>query len=265
MKPVVGIFANSSQVQKAAGSLREEGFAQVTLLTPGEPKQQVERAVPTEDMEQPGMGPAIGGVIGGAVGIAGGMELGAAAASFIIPGVGPVMAAGFLGAAVLGAGGVAAGVAAGQALETSVAAGLPKDELFLYEDALRHGRSVLIVWTDDQQRTEAGEIMRRAGAESLDAARERWWVGLRSAEEEQYRLKGRDFSKDEQSYRRGFEAALHADLQGKSYNAALEGLRERYGDECNEGAFQLGYERGLNYYGSHQKSDGSPNVDLRTP
>jgi len=103
MKPVVGIFANSSQVQKAAGSLREEGFAQVTLLTPGEPKQQVERAVPTEDMEQPGMGPAIGGVIGGAVGIAGGMELGAAAASFIIPGVGPVMAAGLLGAAVLGA------------------------------------------------------------------------------------------------------------------------------------------------------------------
>src|SRR6266481_326463 len=147
MEPVVGVFANSSQAQDAVESLREKGIGQVTLLTPGEPKQEIEGAVPTEDMEQPGMGPAIGGVIGGAVGIAGGMELGAAAASFIIPGVGPVMAA-----------------------------GLPKDELFLYEDALRHGRSVLIVWTDDQQRTEAGEIMRRAGAESLDAARERWWV-----------------------------------------------------------------------------------------
>ena len=45
------------------------------------------------------------------------------------------MAAGFLGAALLGAGGVAAGVAAGHAFETSVAVGLPKDELFLYEDA----------------------------------------------------------------------------------------------------------------------------------
>jgi hypothetical protein len=97
MEPVVGVFANNSHAQDAVESLREKGIAQVTLLMPGEPKQEIEGAVPTEDMEQPGIGPAIGGVIGGAVGIAGGMELGAVAASFIIPGVGPVMAAGFLG------------------------------------------------------------------------------------------------------------------------------------------------------------------------
>ena len=67
MEPVVGVFANNSQAQEAADRLREIGFERVTLLTPGEPKQEVERTVPTEDMEQPGMGPAIGGVIGGAV------------------------------------------------------------------------------------------------------------------------------------------------------------------------------------------------------
>ena len=254
MEPVVGVFANSSQAQDAVESLREKGIGQVTLFTPGEPKQEIEGAVPTEDMEQPGIGPAIGGVIGGAIGIASGMELGAAAASFIIPGVGPVMAAGFLGAALLGAGGVAAGAAAGHAFETSVADGLPKDELFLYEDALRQGRSVLIVWTEDQ-RDMAAEIMKLTGAESLDAARERWWLGLRSAEEEHYRLKGRDFSTDEQCYRRGFEAALHADLWGKSYNAASDELRARYGKECNEVAFQLGYERGLIYHRIRQNSN----------
>jgi hypothetical protein len=254
MEPVVGVFANSSQAQDAVESLRDKGIGQVTLLTPGEPKQEIEGAVPTEDMEQPGIGPAIGGMIGGAIGIASGMELGAAAASFIIPGVGPVMAAGFLGAALLGAGGVAAGAAAGHAFETSVADGLPKDELFLYEDALRQGRSVLIVWTEDQ-RDMAGEIMKLTGAESLDAARERWWLGLRSAEEEHYRSKGRDFSTDEQSYRRGFEAALHADLRGKSYNAAFDELRARCGKECNETAFQLGYERGMIYHQRHQNSN----------
>ena len=100
MEPVVGVFANNSHAQDAVESLREKGIGQVTLLTPGEPKQEIEGAVPTEDMEQPGIGPAIGGMIGGAVGIASGMELGAVAASFIIPGVGPVMAAGFLGAAL---------------------------------------------------------------------------------------------------------------------------------------------------------------------
>ncbi len=254
MEPVVGVFANNSQAQDAVEILRDKGIGQVTLLTPGEPKQEIEGAVPTEDMEQPGIGPAIGGVIGGAVGIASGMELGAVAASFILPGVGPVMAAGFLGAALLGAGGVAAGVAAGHAFETSVADGLPKDELFLYEDALRQGRSVVIVWTEDQQGM-AAEIMKLAGAESLDAAREHWWLGLRSAEEEHYRSKGRDFSTDEQCYRRGFEAALHADLRGKSYDAAFDELRARYGKECKEAAFQLGYERGLIYHRRQQNSN----------
>ena len=113
---------------------------------------------------------------------------------------------------------------------------------------------MLIVWTEDQQ-DKAGEIMKLAGAESLDAARERWWLGLRSAEEEHYRSKGRDFSIDEQCYRRGFEAALHADLRGKSYNAALDELRARYGKECKETAFQLGYERGLMYHRRQQDSN----------
>ena len=252
MEPVVGVFANSRQAQDAVESLREKRIVQVTLLMPGEPKQQIEGAVPTEDMEQPGIGPAIGGMIGGAVGIASGMELGAAAASFIVPGVGPVMAAGFLGAALLGAGGVAAGVAAGHAFETSMATGLPKDELFLYEDALRQGRSVLIVWTDNQQRM-AGEIMKLTGAEDVDAAR--WWLGLRSAEEEHYRSKGRDFSTDEQCYRRGFKAALHADFRGKPYDAAFDELRAHYGKECKEAAFQLGYERGSIYHQSHLNSN----------
>ena len=252
METVVGVFANNSHAQDAIESLREKGIGKVTLLTPGEPKQDIEEAVPTEDMEQPGIGPAIGGMIGGAVGIASGMELGAAAASFIIPGVGPVMAAGFLGAALLGAGGVAAGVAAGHAFETSVTFGLPKDELFLYEDALRQGRSVLIVWTEDHPGI-AGEIMKLTGAESLDAAH--WWLGLRSVKEEHYRSRGRNFSTDEQCYRRGFEAALHADLLGKSYNAAFDELRAHYGKECKEAAFQLGYERGTIYHRSHQNSN----------
>lgn len=101
----------------------------------------------------------------------------------------------------------------------------------------------------------AGEIMKLTGAESLDAARERWWLGLRSAEEEHYSSKGRDFSTDEQCYRRGFEAALHADLRGKSYNAAFEELRARYGKECKEVAFQLGYERGMIYHQRYQNSN----------
>jgi hypothetical protein len=253
MEPIVGVFASHYQVIEAGHRLKDKGLRRVTLLMPGEPKGEVERAVRTEDMEQPGIGSALGGAVGGALGIAGGIELGATVANLLVPGIGPVLAVGFLGAAVVGAAGAAAGVAAGRAIESSLGDGLPKDELFLYEDALRHGRSVLIVWAYDQaEQVEAGDAMARAGAESLDAARRRWWLGLRPAEEEQYRADGSDFSQDEESYRRGFEAALRVDLRGKSYEAALNQLRDWYAGECNASSFRRGYERGLNYYRGRQ-------------
>jgi len=248
MEPVVGVFASRSQAEDAVARLKEIGVKQISLLVPGDSKQTVERATPTEDMEQPGMGPAIGGVVGGAIGVAGGLELGAAAATILIPGVGPVVAMGLLGAAVLGAGGAAAGVAAGQALETSLSDGLPKDELYLYEDALRQGRSVLIALAEnDKAAAQARGVMTRAGAESLDAAHEQWWIGLRPTEEEHYRAQGHDFDADEECYRRGFEAALHPDFRTKTYEQALDNLRHRY-KECNEFSFRRGYERGQHYH-----------------
>ena len=62
MEPIVGIFASRSQVAEAGRRLKEKGLRHVTLLMPGEPKQEVDRAVRTEDMEQPGIGSALGGV-----------------------------------------------------------------------------------------------------------------------------------------------------------------------------------------------------------
>src|SRR5579872_3689676 len=249
MEPVVGVFGSRSQAEEAAERFKERGVSRVTLLTPGEPAEEVLQQVPTDDMEQPGMAPAIGGLVGGALGLAGGLELGTAAAAILLPGVGPVLAIGMLGAAVLGAGGAAAGVAAGHAVETSAADGLPKDELFFYEDALRQGRSVLIAYADDDESAVAARgIMTLSGAESLDAARESWWLGLRPLEQEHYQADGQDFSRDEACYRHGFEAALHPDRRNQSYTEALEVLRERYGSECDQASFRRGYERGRGYY-----------------
>src|SRR5215213_4982544 len=115
-------------------------------------------------------------------GIADGMHIGAAAASLFVPGVGPVIAAGLIGAALLGAGGAATGIAAGGAMEDSMAEGLPHDELFVYEDALRRGRSVVLVVADDEVgEGVARDLFNEVGAESVDAARDAWWVGLRDA------------------------------------------------------------------------------------
>jgi hypothetical protein len=251
MNTVAGIFQTREEATRAVEDLRRLGLSDenLSLLAPGTTAPQAEADVETSDTEQPGMGNALGGLVGGAMGAAGGMTLGAAAASLLVPGVGPIMAAGIVGAALFGAGGAAAGMAAGGALEDTIAHGLPHDELFVYEDALRQGRTVVIAQVeDDDQAKGARSALDAAGAESVDAARESWWVGLRGAEDEDYTGQGRDFKSDEPLYRRGFEAALHPQLRGASYAESAERLRERYSDAYEHDAFRRGYERGQSYH-----------------
>jgi hypothetical protein len=255
MSTVAGIFNSRADAEQAVGDLLASGVGkdQISLLAPGTTQQQLDE-VPTTETEQPGMGKALGGAVGGALGIAGGLELGAAAASLLVPGVGPVFAAGLFAAALLGLGGAATGAAIGGTLEDSMARGLPHDELFVYEDALRRGRTVVIVVADDEYKAGvARNLLAQTGAESVDAARESWWVGLRDAEEAEYTVDGGDFSVDEPVYRRGFEAALHPQARGRSYDEDAGRLRECFGEECEEGAFRQGYERGRRYNSEMQE------------
>ena len=54
------------------------------------------------------------------------------------------------------------------------------------------GRTVMIALADEGDQAEAArQILQRNGAESIDAAREQWWVGLRNAEKEHYTRKDR--------------------------------------------------------------------------
>lgn len=253
MRTIAGIFKSRTDAERAVEQLRTIGTPEerISLLTPGTTGAELDAAVPTTETEQPGMGKALGGAVGGALGVAGGLHLGAAVASFFVPGVGPILAAGLVGAALLGAGGAATGVAAGGALEDNVAEGLPQDELYVYEDALRKGHSVVIVVAEDDERGAAARgVLTEAGAESLDAARDNWWVGLRDAEASEYTEEGSDFQTDEPFYRRGFEASLHPQTRGQSFDEAGETLRERYSDAYENAAFRRGYERGHSYHRS---------------
>ena len=85
--------------------------------------------MPESDTEPPGVGGALGGVLGGALGLAGGFELGVGAMA-LIPGVGPVLAFGLAGAALVGAGGAIGGAALGKAADEKSTEGVPADEIF---------------------------------------------------------------------------------------------------------------------------------------
>ena len=99
------------------------------------------------------------------------------------------------------------------------------------------------------------ELMKTEGAESVDAAREQWWIGLRSAEESHYSKSGKNFADDEKFYRLGFQAALHArtrcmefDQVSGEMNAALEDVQRQHPGVDLEEAFTRGYQRGRDYY-----------------
>ena len=245
MKSVVGIFGTWQEAARAANLLQTAGFEgrNVILLSPSATERDLQAAVPTEDAEQPGMGKAIGSVVGGAAGLSAGALL----ASLLLPGIGTVLAVTF-GAAVGGLGGAAAGGAAGGTLENLLSVGPPKDEIFFYEDALRQGRSVVVGLAEDEDQIEAGrDALNRAGAETLDAAREKWWIGLKDAEEVAYSKPG-GFKDVESTYRRGFTAALEPGARGQSFEAASEYLRKNYPECYGEESFRLGFERGRHYH-----------------
>lgn len=250
METVVGIFITRTEAEEAINKLRSAGIPEdrISYLTPRNLEQQL-KTVPTSDAEQEGMGAAVGGVVGGALGAAGGMTLGATVATLLVPGVGPIFAMGLLGAAIFGAGGTAGGIAVGEVLEENMTEGIAADELFVYEDALRQGRSVVIVFAEDDEEAEASrKILEGVGAESIDAARERWWIGLRDAEMEHYRSAGRNFDTDEPGYRSGFEAAMHRESRGKRYEEINQSLAKRYPDIYADESFRRGYDRGQTYH-----------------
>jgi hypothetical protein len=188
------------------------------------------------------MGPALGAVVGGVIGGAGGVMLGTTLASLFLPGVGPILAVGWAAAALAGAGGAVGGAAAGKALEDAMARGLPVDELFIYEDALRKGRSVVIAFANDEnQAAEAREILDAAGAEAIDAARKQWWVGIGDSGEYQ---KPENDGDEARVYKAGFEAALHPEIRGRSYEEAAHRLEQIYPDDYSDKRFREGFTHG---------------------
>src|SRR4029077_4287576 len=137
MQTVAGTFATRADAERAAAQLEALGVPRdrITLLSPGSDPHRV----PTDEGERPGTGAAIGAVVGAGTGAAVGFPLGAAV-SMMVPGIGPIIASGIIGALLFGAGGAAVGAT----LEESLVAGMPRDDLFLYEDALRRGCSVVV-------------------------------------------------------------------------------------------------------------------------
>jgi hypothetical protein len=255
MEAVTGVFTTRAAAEAALQQIHKAGISshKTTLLTPGSANEIAKevRTVPIDAAEQPGMGKAFGALLGAGVGFTGGSVLMA-----LVPGVGAVTALGLLGAGILGAAGATVGAAAGSKAERASYEGLPEDEIFVYEDALRKGRSVVVALADDESTaSRVRDVLKQENAESIDAARDQWWIGLRPGEQARYSTSGRSFSSDEHFFRLGFQAAMHArtrcmefDQVSAEMDAALEDVKSKYPGADVEQPFLQGYRRGREHY-----------------
>ena len=250
MEAISGVFQSRKDAERAVDELRKAGIPdnRIGLVTPGADGNELEAGLPVTDTERPGMGKAMGAAVGGAMGAAGGATLGLAAASLAVPGIGPLLAFGMVGAALLGVVGATAGAAVGDEVEEQLGEGVPHEDISLYEDALRHGRSVIIAYTEtDEESEKAEDVLTGYGAMGLDELRENWWDELRDGERTYYHHDNQDFDRDEDNYRRGYLAALHPQRRGRAYTDVEQDLRNVYDDTELDTAFRSGYERGLGY------------------
>lgn len=116
-------------------------------------------------------GAGIGAGIGGAAGLLAGVGL------LAIPGIGPVVAAGWLASTAAGA---VAGAAAGGLVGTFVKEGHDKDEAEYYAETVRRGGSVVSVRAEPEQEAAVEAIL--DGAQPID----------RTTREAEYRAGGWD-------------------------------------------------------------------------
>lgn len=122
------------------------------------------------DDSNAGEGAGIGAGVGGAAGLLAGLGM------IAIPGIGPVVAAGWLAATAAGA---AAGAAAGGIIGAMTSAGVDEREAHVYAESVRRGGSVVSLRTSEARAPEAEAIMDRAtpidmATRRADYEREGW-------------------------------------------------------------------------------------------
>jgi hypothetical protein len=103
--------------------------------------------------EGAGTGASIGAGLGGAAGLLAGLGL------LAIPGLGPVVAAGWLAATAVGA---AAGAAAGGLVGALTEAGVSKDDADRYAEGVRRGGTLVTAKVADADRTRLDAILHRS-------------------------------------------------------------------------------------------------------
>jgi len=156
MKTITGLFDDYSDASAAVSALESAGVASkdISIVSNNADNRHADKSNAAEGA---GTGAGIGAAVGGAGGLLTGLGL------MAIPGVGPVVAAGWLAATAAGAvAGAVAGGATGGIIGAMTSSGVSEDDAHVYAEGVRRGGSLVTAKVDDALVPEAEAILKRS-------------------------------------------------------------------------------------------------------
>jgi hypothetical protein len=165
MKTVTGLFDTHEQAAEAVRRLRDLGVRSEDISLVANNAE----GYTIEDPDEIAEGASAGAGIGAILGSAGGLLAGIGTLAF--PGIGPVLAGGWLVSTAVGAvAGAAIGGATGGLIGALVEAGISEPEAHVYAEGVRRGGTLVTARVEDGKAAEADAILH---ADRVDIAERR--------------------------------------------------------------------------------------------
>jgi len=162
MQTVTGLYDNQPDARAVVRALEDAGIASDNISIVGRDGD--------ERDSNAGEGAAAGAGIGAAVGGTGGLLAGLG--MLAIPGIGPVVAAGWLAATAAGAvAGAVAGGAAGGIIGSLTNEGVDEEDAHVYAEGVRRGSTLVSARVEDSEAEVAQAIIRDHAPVDLDTRR----------------------------------------------------------------------------------------------
>ncbi len=162
---ITGLYDDYGAAQAAVGALEGAGIphGDISIVAHNADNRHNAGAAAGEATNDAGRGAEVGTAIGGVGGLLAGLGM------LAIPGVGPVVAAGWLVATAVGAGaGAAIGGAAGGLIGSLTHAGVSESDAHVYAEGVRRGGTLVTARVADDQATVARSILK--GNDAVDPA-----------------------------------------------------------------------------------------------
>lgn len=178
MRTVVALFDKIEDAQRAVMALTDHGFIRdnINMIASDADSTYAQNldAMKHEDVSGgAATGAGIGAVIGGLSGLLVGLG------ALMIPGIGPVLAAGPIVSALAGAG---VGAVAGGLVGALVDMGIPEEHAQYYAEGIRRGGTLVSVRSEDERAEEARDLLNRFSPVDIQNRAGTWrnqgWTGF---------------------------------------------------------------------------------------